>query len=392
MSSYGKITKQELHPNLVQEIESGSSTEVNELKNDVLAINNQLTQADKFIRDISINVKMFGAIGDGITDDTIAIENALNYISFNGGGKIYFPFGIYLVSRTLKLVGNTLLEGSGRRASLIRLKDNSNCNVLETYDDGQQRYYLHIKDIGIDGNAQNQLSGSDSNGIVITNMNECTVENIGIWNPRKSGLVVNGTGDLMSTVPMIKHPLIRGDVLHTEGDGIELTYGSYDGIITGCDVGFFKSGAGIKMTGHNGATLSDSNLWQNRFGMYMDGTNRTRLSNMLSDYANRYGFFSNNCHDTQWVGCQSRMSSIENKETYDGFHFLACHNVQMTNPKVISAERGSTYYLDGETAFGIAMSYCQNFGIVNLQSNAIKGRYFTENCSNIFETQMNAVS
>ena len=45
----------------------------------------------------TVSVKDFGAKGDGTTDDTAAIQAALN----TGNSTIYFPSGTYLISSTI---------------------------------------------------------------------------------------------------------------------------------------------------------------------------------------------------------------------------------------------------------------------------------------------------
>lgn len=53
------------------------------------------------------NVKAFGAKGDGATDDTTAIQSAIDYILNIGGGILYFPNGIYVVSGACQTVSST---------------------------------------------------------------------------------------------------------------------------------------------------------------------------------------------------------------------------------------------------------------------------------------------
>ena len=43
----------------------------------------------------TVSVKDFGAVGDGIVDDTTAIKDATAYIQSIGGGTLYFPQGTY---------------------------------------------------------------------------------------------------------------------------------------------------------------------------------------------------------------------------------------------------------------------------------------------------------
>lgn len=66
---------------------------------------------------IRINVADYGAKGDGVTDDTDAIQSAINAAS--GGGSIEFPRGIYMV-RTLKISNKgTALVGAARYGTRI---------------------------------------------------------------------------------------------------------------------------------------------------------------------------------------------------------------------------------------------------------------------------------
>lgn len=63
-----------------------------------------------------INVKDFGAKGDGKTDDTQAIQNAIDKAKLrNSGGVLYLPAGHYLISKTLILdrTSGLIVRGEG---------------------------------------------------------------------------------------------------------------------------------------------------------------------------------------------------------------------------------------------------------------------------------------
>lgn len=55
----------------------------------------------------TLNVKDFGAVGDGVTDDHEAMQAAIDAASQGlGGGKLYFPEGTYLVKKMVQLKSN----------------------------------------------------------------------------------------------------------------------------------------------------------------------------------------------------------------------------------------------------------------------------------------------
>ena len=68
----------------------------------------------------SISIKDFGAKGDGTTDDTAAIQAALDYChGLTNGSAIYIPTGTYKCTASVQIYAKTLIYGEGRHASTL---------------------------------------------------------------------------------------------------------------------------------------------------------------------------------------------------------------------------------------------------------------------------------
>ena len=86
-----------------------------------------------------INVFDFGAKGDGVTDDTAAIQAAINYAAERGGGKILFPY----TKGGYRIASPAIEEYNGKplRAQLMIPPGNANimlegempCKMLNAY-------------------------------------------------------------------------------------------------------------------------------------------------------------------------------------------------------------------------------------------------------------------
>lgn len=72
----------------------------------------------------SFNVKDYGALGNGVADDTAAVQSAINACSSAGGGEVFFPTGTYLLTPTtspaITVPSYVRLAGSDRRATTLK--------------------------------------------------------------------------------------------------------------------------------------------------------------------------------------------------------------------------------------------------------------------------------
>jgi Pectate lyase superfamily protein len=84
----------------------------------------------KVLNESVINVKDYGAIGDGVVDDTVAVQNVINK-----RGAIFIPAGRYLTTSTLFAASSdtssTKIYGDGRGKTILDFAPSS----FNTYND-----------------------------------------------------------------------------------------------------------------------------------------------------------------------------------------------------------------------------------------------------------------
>ena len=80
----------------------------------------------------------FGAVGDGITDDTVAIQRAMFQMycrstAPNARRGLFFPAGVYLVSETIVVPPYAYLYGEGPDSTIIKMDLQSDVSSLNAY-------------------------------------------------------------------------------------------------------------------------------------------------------------------------------------------------------------------------------------------------------------------
>lgn len=99
-----------------------------------------------------VNVKSFGATGDGSTDDTEAIQEAIDYVAaLNYGGVVYLPRGDYKhTNLNLTLIGASFdktvtVMGDGPEATVLRQSNGAGANAVDFSGSNS----LTFRDIGL---------------------------------------------------------------------------------------------------------------------------------------------------------------------------------------------------------------------------------------------------
>jgi hypothetical protein len=81
---------------------------------------------------INVRNPPYNATGNGVSDDTRAIQEALNDAGKLGGGIVFLPQGNYLIQTHLVVPANTVLKGVASHVTQVR-QDQANFSYLSSF-------------------------------------------------------------------------------------------------------------------------------------------------------------------------------------------------------------------------------------------------------------------
>lgn len=143
------------------------------------------------------NVKAFGAVGDGVTDDTVAIQSAISSLQQNNdyrGGVLYFPVGQYKCSSTLAFTS----YAAGDVHNIIVRGDGPQCTFLDFRSAGEGASGLAFNAGAQFGVEDLLINGAPGTGLLVGNGNAVgasgycaffTIKNVRIQNCGGNGFM-----------------------------------------------------------------------------------------------------------------------------------------------------------------------------------------------------------
>lgn len=195
-----------------------------------------------------LSVRDFGATGNGTTDDTAAFNLAIAVATALGGARVFVPAGTYLVSSTIVLAANVIIEGDGKYASSITVPNTATGFAGYTPN---AVFMLNasncgIRHLGMNGNIANNSTGSFgaiANTVAVSNIfvTDCYIHDF-IYN----GIILNPATSVLSGFD------ISRNVLQNIGWGGIAAYCSINGRIN--ENSITSCGATGILTGYNSNT------------------------------------------------------------------------------------------------------------------------------------------
>lgn len=107
-----------------------------------------------------LNVKAFGAVGDGVADDTPAIQAAMDAVAV--GGTVYLPAGTYKITDHVRFPSNATIAGAGTATLLSQVTANKAALVSQAYISGSPGGRTQIRDLRLKAS-----TGASAHGLVL---------------------------------------------------------------------------------------------------------------------------------------------------------------------------------------------------------------------------------
>jgi hypothetical protein len=341
------------------------------------------------VKEFYATPQMYGAMGDGVADDTAAIQECINKNKI-----IFFPLGTYKITSPLSIPYGRTIMGYNKYSTTIKCVG---CDAVHFQENAERGCF---KSIGIRGDE------SDHKAFVFNKYVVCwTFDDIWVQRFGNTFFYANGVGH-------VNNIIIQNSELQWGGKNcVEFIYSAAAQInnitIRNCDINTFAED-GLCVTGNN-ITLMSNTIQNVQFGVNIDGTlaNGTNANHtskgiwLLTNYFEKIkkSFVNVNAHYESTMDCR-----VENICIIGNYGAMASDadttypSIKFSTNKIINAPHKAdggamvTEVFYASNRFGVNSSrvLIDGGGILHSDSafytGAVVGNIYREDGSQVFNT------
>lgn len=180
------------------------------------------------------NVRDYGAVGDGTTNDVTAIQAAIDAAVAAGGGQVYLPAGDYKVANLITLYENIDLCGDGSGSVIRPVYPGPLNRVIQMIASVEAQ----VKNISI---RRLRLDRSDDNvqhGIYLNGVDNVLIDQVDFVGANTGGGCIAVSGIMTSTDLLSTNVRITNCVMRDSGNNFFIQAGHVDGFIMANNVAY----------------------------------------------------------------------------------------------------------------------------------------------------------
>jgi parallel beta-helix repeat protein len=278
----------------------------------------------------AINVKDYGATGDGATNDTAAIQAAIDDAPASGG-TVFFPFGNYSIGKiSIGVKSGVTLLGAGWSNTKLTLRNTTNDHMIVIGDGSTYTTGNAIRNMRLAGNSANQSAGAL---IRLHSAEDTHISGCYINDAKAQGILAEGTGTRNNAYVYVSDCYINTNL----GDGIYALNQSYTVIVTGNVIaGNGKNpanGAGFHSNGNDTHTIVGNVFDENSSGIRLFNSSDCTVVGNTMENMDRNAITLDGSSTRNLISSNTIVSpSQETTNTYNGISLdVATSNVVTDN-------------------------------------------------------------
>lgn len=217
------------------------------------------------------NILDFGAVGDGSTDNSSAIQSAIDSVTTGERATIYIPDGVYCINTPIQLKKEITIRGNGICSVIKEGSNFSGTALLYTEDSSIAHTNVIVRDLELRGLKNKDVCAIRYNCVYWGTIQNCRIVDLG-----GNGIELVGNSAVTETCYVTNNLII-----YCLKNGIYTNANTRDVHISGGDIGCHGQN-GIELNALSSTVTAVQAVWGNGSnGIYEAGeNNQIRVSNI----------------------------------------------------------------------------------------------------------------